>query len=79
MLQANPTLTPNLVKAILQYTAEANADVDVLTQGAGFLNARGAVTLAQVLQGGQARQPLSAVTRRGASTSSGATTASPAA
>ena len=46
MLQANPTLTPNLVKAILQYTAEARPAYDALTQGAGFLNARGAVELA---------------------------------
>jgi subtilisin family serine protease len=46
MLQANPALTPNQVKAILQYTAEASAGIDVLTQGAGFLNARGAVHLA---------------------------------
>jgi len=46
MLQANPALTPNAVKAILQYTAEAKSDYDSLTQGAGFLNARGAVRLA---------------------------------
>jgi serine protease AprX len=49
MLQANPALTPNLVKAILQYTAEASADYDALTQGAGFLNAKGAVQLARHL------------------------------
>jgi serine protease AprX len=46
MLQANPTLTPNAVKAILQYTAEASDTYDPLTQGSGFLNARGAVGLA---------------------------------
>ena len=51
MLQANPTLTPNLVKAILQYTAEHRAGYDDLTQGAGFLNARGAVQLAKSLAG----------------------------
>jgi serine protease AprX len=49
MLQANPSLTPNAVKAILQYTSEAHADRDPLTQGAGFLNARGAVELARFL------------------------------
>jgi serine protease AprX len=49
MLQANPALTPNLVKAILQYTAERRARIDDLTQGAGFLNARGAVQLAASL------------------------------
>jgi serine protease AprX len=47
MLQANPALTPNAVKAILQYTAQASPAYDALTQGAGFLNARGAVELAR--------------------------------
>ena len=47
MLQANPALTPNAVKGILEFTAEAHADVDALTQGAGFLNAAGAVTMAR--------------------------------
>jgi serine protease AprX len=51
MLQANPALTPNLVKAILQYTAEHRSRYDALTQGAGFLNARGAVQLARRLGG----------------------------
>jgi hypothetical protein len=47
MLEANPALTPNAVKAILQYTAESKPGVQVLAQGAGFLNARGAVELAR--------------------------------
>jgi serine protease AprX len=47
MLEANPALTPNAVKAILQYTAETRSGYDALTQGAGFLNARGAVLLAR--------------------------------
>ena len=53
MIQANPKLTPNLVKAILEYTAQKYA-YDTLTQGAGFLNTRGAVDLARffVTQGG---------------------------
>ena len=46
MLQANPSLTPNAVKAILQYTAEMYDGHSYLAQGAGFLNARGAVDLA---------------------------------
>jgi len=50
MLQANPTLTPNAVKAILQYTAQEYAGYDALTQGAGFVNARGAVDLARYFQ-----------------------------
>jgi len=47
MLQANPNLTPNLVKAILEYTAQSYPGYDALTQGAGFLNTLGAVRVAQ--------------------------------
>jgi hypothetical protein len=47
MLQANPNLTPNLIKAILQYTAQSYPGYSVLRQGAGFLNTLGAVRLAQ--------------------------------
>jgi serine protease AprX len=49
MLQANPSLTPNEIKAILQYTAQVYPGYDGLTQGAGFLNAKGAVELAAYL------------------------------
>jgi len=51
MLQANPALTPNAVKAILEYTAQSDAGFNHLTQGAGFLNARGAVRLAELFAG----------------------------
>jgi serine protease AprX len=47
MVQANPALTPNMVKAILQYTAQEHRAYDALTQGGGFLNSRGAVQLAR--------------------------------
>jgi serine protease AprX len=47
MLQANPSLTPNAVKAILEYTAQTYGGYDALTQGAGFLNGVGAVRLAR--------------------------------
>ena len=47
MLEANPSLTPNMVKAILQFTSEANPEYDFLTQGAGFLNTLGAVRLSR--------------------------------
>jgi serine protease AprX len=47
MLQANPSLTPNMVKAIVQYTAQQYPGWDHLSQGAGFLNTRGAVQLAR--------------------------------
>src|SRR6185295_16395601 len=49
ILQANPALTPNAVKAVLQFTAEMKPAYDALTQGAGFLNAQGAVELAHFL------------------------------
>jgi serine protease AprX len=51
MFQANPTLTPNSVKAILQFTAETRKGYNHLTQGAGFLNARGSVELARAFVG----------------------------
>jgi len=47
MLQANPALTPNAVKAILEYTAQIYPQYNALTEGAGFLNAKGAVDLAR--------------------------------
>ena len=47
MFQANPSLTPNAVKAILQFTAESKPGYDHLTQGAGFLNPQGAVEMAR--------------------------------
>jgi serine protease AprX len=62
MLQANPNLTPNLVKAILQYTAQ-RYQYDSLTQGAGFLNTHGAVQLARYFARARAgdRYPTSSV------------------
>ena len=56
MLQANPTLTPNAVKAILQYTAQTYPGYKPLEQGAGFLNAVGAVRLARFFATAQAGQ-----------------------
>jgi len=60
MLQANPALTPNQVKAILQFTAERRDGYDALTEGAGFLNARGAVELAQSVVSGSLGPALTA-------------------
>jgi serine protease AprX len=54
MLHANPSLTPNMVKAILQFTAQVYPQYDFLSQGAGFLNARGAVVLAEYFKTGHA-------------------------
>src|SRR5262245_57244780 len=47
MLQANPSLTPNLVKVLLMYTAQPLAGYNTFEQGAGQLNVAGAVQLAQ--------------------------------
>jgi serine protease AprX len=57
MLQANPSLTPNAVKAIIQYTAQVYAGYDPLTQGAGFLNAKGAVELSRHFASADAAYP----------------------
>ena len=59
MVQANPALTPNMVKAILQYTSQQYSGYDALTQGAGFLNTRGAVQLARFYRTAQAGARLS--------------------
>ena len=53
MLEANPNLTPNMVKAILQFTAEEKRNVSYLAQGAGFLNTLGAVRLARFFAHGE--------------------------
>ena len=45
VLEANPHLTPNQVKAILMFTAEDTA-ANPLEEGAGYLNIAGAVNLA---------------------------------
>jgi serine protease AprX len=55
MIQANPKLTPNMVKAIIEYTAQ-KYNYDALTQGAGFLNTKGAVDLAKFLAAPKAGQ-----------------------
>jgi serine protease AprX len=44
--QNREALTPNAAKAILEYTSVPVAGADYLTQGAGQINAAGAVTLA---------------------------------
>jgi len=59
MLQANPSLSPNAVKAILQYTSQSYAQWDPLTQGTGFLNAQGAVELARAFSDSSSPTPSS--------------------
>jgi serine protease AprX len=52
MIDANPSLTPAQVKAILQHTAETYPAYDRLTQGAGFLRAGAAVGIATAFLAG---------------------------
>ena len=49
VLDANTDLTPNAVKGILEYTAIRLPGADYLTQGAGEVNAGGAITLASAI------------------------------
>ena len=49
MLQANPSLTPNLVKTILMYTSQMMDGPDLFEQGAGLVNIDGAVRVARAL------------------------------
>ena len=48
-------LTPNLVKAMLELSAIPIAQADPLTQGAGEINANGAIALASAIDTGAAR------------------------
>src|SRR6185295_1924631 len=48
LLQANPKLTPNMVKMILMYTTQPLAGYNMLEQGTGELNVEGAVRLAKL-------------------------------
>ena len=50
MLQANPGLTPPLIKAILQYCALPLPGASLLQQGAGMINVEGAIRLARALR-----------------------------
>ena len=50
LLQANPSLTPNMVKLLLQYTAQPLAGYNMFEQGAGEINIEGAIRLAQLVR-----------------------------
>jgi serine protease AprX len=50
LLQAKPSLTPNLVKAILMYTAQPLAGSNMFEQGAGEINIEGAMRLAKLVR-----------------------------
>jgi hypothetical protein len=49
MIDANPKLTANTVKAVLQFTSQRLDGIDSLTQGAGYLNSIGSVRLARAI------------------------------
>jgi serine protease AprX len=50
LLQRNPALSPNLVKAVLEYTADRVTGASNVEQGAGELNVAGAVKLAGLIR-----------------------------
>jgi len=50
LIDTNPTLTPNLVKAILMYTAQPLRNYNTLEQGAGMVNFDGAVRVARLVK-----------------------------
>ena len=50
LLQANPALTPNMIKAIMMYTAQTLPGFNTLEQGAGEVNIEGAVRLARLVR-----------------------------
>ncbi|HZS04400.1 MAG TPA: S8 family peptidase [Blastocatellia bacterium] len=50
LLEANPNLTPGLVKATLMYSAQLLKGFNTLEQGAGLLNIDGAVRLAKLIK-----------------------------
>src|SRR5207253_265476 len=50
LLQANPKLTPNMVKMLLQYTSQQLGGFNVLEQGAGELNVEGAVRVGKLVR-----------------------------
>src|SRR5262249_21996929 len=50
LLQANSDLTPNLVKALLTYTAQPLAGANTFEQGMGEINIEGAAKLARLVR-----------------------------
>lgn len=50
LLEANPKLTPNMVKMILMYTSQQLKNFNMFEQGAGELNIEGAVRLAKLVR-----------------------------
>src|SRR5687767_13170075 len=51
LLETNSSLTPNVVKMLLMYTAQPLEGFNTFDQGAGQLNVAGAVALAKIVRG----------------------------
>lgn len=51
LLETNSSLTPNVVKMLLMYTAQPLEGFNTFEQGAGQLNVAGAVALAKIIRG----------------------------
>jgi subtilisin family serine protease len=50
LLQINPNLTPNMIKALLMYTAQPLNGFNMFEQGAGQINISGAIQLAKIVR-----------------------------
>ncbi len=50
LLQANPKLTPNMIKMLLMYTAQQLPGFNMFEQGAGEINIEGAVRMAKLVR-----------------------------
>ncbi len=55
LIEANPNLTPNLVKAVLMFSAQQINGANTLEQGAGIVNAEGAMEIVEVMKTSFAR------------------------
>jgi serine protease AprX len=50
LIQVNPKLTPNMIKALMMYTAQQLRGFNAFEQGAGQLNVAGAAVLAKIVR-----------------------------
>jgi serine protease AprX len=50
MLEANPALSASTIRALLEFTAQHLPQTDLMTQGAGYVNALGATRLAALIK-----------------------------
>ncbi|HWN98101.1 MAG TPA: S8 family peptidase [Blastocatellia bacterium] len=69
LIERNPNVTPNMVKAFLEYTAQPLRGFNNLEQGAGLLNVEGAVRLTSAVRSNVANLTLGAPLLTGAAPS----------